>query len=179
MAEFFVGQVMMTGFGYAPKFFAQCNGGQLLVTQNQALYSLLGVTFGGNGQNTFNLPDLRGRTPIGAGFPSLDPRWQPSPYNRGAMEGLEQVVLTGDQNPPHTHTVVVTSDEATSPYLDGAMTLAVSDAAATVYGSASNLVPLGAGASSTMGAGVPHDNMQPFQVINFNIALSGIFPSRG
>lgn len=177
MSDFFLGQIMMTGFGYAPNQFAQSDGSLLLISQNSALYALLGNSYGGDGVRTFALPDLRGRTPAGA-FASADPAWQPSPYPLGTIAGVQQVALTPDQNPPHTHLVTATSDPGTSGYLEGAQVLAQTSGDATLYGSAQTLVPLAGAPSGMAGLGSAHDNMQPFQVINFNIATSGIFPSR-
>lgn len=177
MAEFYMGQVMMTGFGFAPKYFAQCSGAILPVSQNQALFSLLGTIYGGDGRVVFILPDLRGRTPAG-GFLSNDPDWQPAPYAMGLIAGVETVGLNGDENPQHTHVMAASSSNGTSGALDGNQLLAATSPG-TLYGAAAALVPQTSGPTSGAGAGQPHENMQPFQVINFNIALTGIYPSRG
>jgi len=177
MSNFYMGQIMMTGFGYAQRNFALCNGASLSVSQNQALFSLLGTTYGGDGIQTFALPDLRGRTPAG-GFNSVDGAWQPSPYPWGAIGGVETVSLTGDQNGPHTHGLTATTDVAVSPYVDGAQVFAQASGTGQLYGAAQALIPLSANPTSVAGSGAPHPNMQPYQVINFNIALSGIYPSR-
>ena len=179
MAEYFMGQIMMTGFGFAPKGFAQCSGGTLPISQNAALYSLLGITYGGDGTATFRLPDLRGRTPLGGGFPSQDARWQPPLTTLGSIGGTEQVTLTADQNAAHTHFVVATSDAGVGTRVDGPYVFAQTPSGQPLYGEPASLLPLSGGPSSTAGAGAPHDNMQPFQTINFNIALTGIYPSRG
>lgn len=178
MAEYFMGQVMMAGFGFAQRGFAQCNGGSMSVSQNAALFTLLGISYGGDGVTTFRLPDLRGRTPVGGGFPSLDAGWPATPYPLGGIGGVESVSLTGDQNGAHMHAVTATSDSGTINAPDGSQIFA-STGNATVYGPASALLPLAGGPTSTAGAGAPHENMQPFEVINFNIALTGIYPSRG
>lgn len=178
MAEFYMGQVMMTGFGYAPKYFAQCNGSMLTVAQNQALFSLLGTYYGGDGKTTFGLPDLRGCTPAGGGFGSVDPSWQPFPYPLGAIGGTQTVSLTPNQNGPHTHLVSATTAAGTESYVSGAQLLAQTAAPASIYGAAQALTPLGGGPTSAVGGGQPHDNMQPYQAINFNIAMVGIYPSR-
>lgn len=172
-----MGQVMMTGFPYAQKNFAQCNGAILSVSQNSALFSLLGIAYGGDGQVTFALPDLRGRTPIGGGFPSLDGGWQPPTTPLGAIGGVETVTLMPDQNGPHSHGLAATQDPATASFLEGDAVLAQTTNGATLYGMPTNLVPLGGGPSTMAGSGAPHSNMQPYAVINFNIALSGIYPS--
>jgi microcystin-dependent protein len=178
MSDYFMGQIMMTGFPFAPRSFAQCNGALLAISQNSALYSLLGTVYGGDGRTTFGLPDLRGRTPIGGGFSSADASWQPPTAPLGAIGGVETVALTPDQNGPHTHGFTATQEEAISGYLEGNQTLAQATNGATIYGAPTNLVPLSGGPSSIAGAGAPHANMQPFSVINFNIALSGYYPSR-
>ena len=178
MADFFMGQVMMTGFGFAPKYFAACNGATLSISQNAALYSLLGIVYGGDGVNSFMLPDLRGRTPVGGGFSSQNNSWQPPALALGAIGGVETVSLTSDQNPPHSHGVMATSAMGADPYAGGNQVLAQASSPGLLYGAAQNLTPLGGGPSSTAGSGAQHENMQPFSVINFNIALNGIYPSR-
>ena len=177
MSTVFLGQIMMTGFNYAQRGFARCDGAILSIAQNNALYALLGVTYGGDGVTTFKLPDLRGRTPVG-GFPSQNPSWQPAPYGMGQVGGVETVSLRADQNGPHTHAMMATTAEGVSPYLDGAQTLAQASAPGMLYGQPQNLIPLAGNPTSIAGGGQPHDNMQPFQVIIFNIALQGVFPSR-
>lgn len=180
MSEFFVGQIMMTGFGYAPKYFAQCNGQILAITQNQALYSLLGTTYGGDGRTTFVLPDLRSRTPTG-GFQSQDGGWQPPQTVLGQIAGTENVTLVQAEMPAHTHAVVVSSAAATNPTLRGSgLTLATAEPTTSMlYGTDGQLVPLNAQTCGTAGGNQPHPNLQPYTAINFNIALVGIFPSRG
>ena len=179
MSDYFMGQIMMTGFGFAQKNFAACNGATLSINQNAALYSLLGIVYGGNGSTTFMLPDLRGRTPIGGGFPSLNAGWQPPATPLGAIGGVETVSLTSDQNPTHSHGMIATSDMGGDPYPGGNQVLAQANSPGLLYGAAQNLTPLAGGPSATAGAGAPHENMQPFSVINFNIAMYGLYPSRG
>jgi microcystin-dependent protein len=183
MSEFFIGQIMMTGFPYAPRYFAQCNGQTLAIAQNQALFALLGTQFGGNGVNTFMLPDLRGRTPVGAGQ-STGGGWSPPPYPMAAMAGLENVTLDQSSMPTHLHGVNATDAAGTAslpstPSLYGTATLA-SGGNESIYAAAAGgtPTPLMATTMSTAGGSQPHSNMQPFRVVNFNIALSGVFPSR-
>src|SRR5579859_6633653 len=102
MSDYFLGQIMLTGFGFAPRGFALCNGQLMSISQNTALFSLLGTFYGGNGTTTFGLPDLRGRTPVGYGT-SVDGGWQPSPYNIGQPFGTEAVTLLQSQMPAHNH----------------------------------------------------------------------------
>lgn len=178
MSDYFMGQIMMTGFPFAQRGFAQCNGTILAIRQNNALFSLLGITYGGDGQVTFALPDLRGRTPAGGGFSSADGNWQPPDMPLGAVGGSETVTLAPEQNPRHFHGFAATSDPATASFPGGEEVLAQTTNGATLYGWPANLVPLGGGPSSFAGSGAPHPNMQPYSVINFNIALFGVFPSR-
>ena len=174
MSDVFLGQIMMTSFGFAPKGFALCNGQLLPLNQYQALYSLLGVRYGGDGRTSFALPNLQGTTPVGSG-PSVDPNWQPSPYVQGTVAGAPSVTLTTQQLPAHTHlaNATLTAGSARTP----ANTL-LGAAAAPTYATASNLVPLNPAMVDVTGGSQPHDNMQPYRAINFNIALTGIFPSR-
>jgi microcystin-dependent protein len=177
MTEVYVGQIMMTGFGFAPRSFASCNGQLLAISQNQALFALLGVQFGGNGSTNFALPNLQGQAPVGAGA-SVDPNWQPSPYVIGTVAGVESVTLLPTNLPTHTHLVGATTTPGTTTNPTNNIFAAASVSTEPVYGAATQLVPLYSGTLAMNGGGVAHQNMQPFRVINFNIALSGVFPSR-
>ena len=173
MSEPFLGQIITTGFGFAPRGYALCNGQLLPITQNTALYALLGLRYGGNGSQTFGLPDLRGRYPLGAG-PSTDPAWQPPALVQGVPQGVESVTLLESQIPPHTHMMGVTSAAAAN----GAPSNEIfATASANAYAADGSLTPLGGGSMTSAGA-LPHDNSQPSLVLSFSIALSGIFPSR-
>ncbi|SHL88076.1 tail fiber protein [Rhodanobacter sp. OK091] len=168
MAEFFIGQVMPTGFSFAPKGFALCNGQLLPISQNQALFALLGVQYGGNGTTNFMLPDLRGRTPIGYGGNN---------YPIGTVAGNENVTLTPQTLPTHNHVGNATTTAGTVRNPANGLYGAVASEA--LYGAASGpQVVLNAGTLSTTGNSQPHQNMQPYNVINFCIALTGFFPSR-
>jgi microcystin-dependent protein len=174
MSDFFVGQIMMTGFGYAQKNFAFCNGQTLAISQNQALFSLLGTSYGGNGVSTFQLPNLQGRAFYGAGN-SADGGWQPSPLPTGAVGGTETVTVTVPNLPIHTHLMGATTTAGGNPRsVDNTL---LGTAGHNIYGPP-NGVQLALGTLQYAGGGAAHANMQPFQVINFNIALYGIFPSR-
>jgi microcystin-dependent protein len=147
------------------------------INQNTALFSLLGTFYGGNGQTTFALPDLRGRTPSGAGT-SVDGGWQPSPYTIGQSLGSEAVTLGQSELPAHNHMVAasnqngVTRNPTNSVY--GAFTTE------SIYASAgSGLSPLNPAQLQNAGSSQPHSNIQPYLAVNFNIALNGIFPARG
>jgi microcystin-dependent protein len=166
MTEIFLGQVMPTAFNFAPRGFALCNGQLMAIAQNQALFSLLGTTYGGDGRTTFALPDLRGRTPIGMG-----------PANPiGQTGGEESVTLTTNEMPAHTHGFNGTTANGTTRNPSNGL---LGTTAVNLY--AHNdvaQVPLAAQTVAASGNSQPHENMQPFRVINYCIALSGIFPSR-
>lgn len=180
MSDFFIGQVMMTGFNFAPKFWAQCNGQLLPINQNQALFSLLGTQFGGNGTTNFALPDLRGRSPVGYAS-SVDPAWQPPGVQMGQAGGVENVTLQSSNLPAHTHTMAASS-AAGDNRLPANRLLATSTSSATaanLYASSNGaLVTMNPQSVATAGGNQPHPNLQPYTAINFCIALSGIFPSR-
>ncbi len=168
-AQPFVGQIMPVGFNFAPRGWALCNGQLLPIAQNQALFSLLGTTYGGNGQSTFALPDLQARIPIHQGQgPGLSYR------NLGQQGGTDSVTLTAANLPSHTHTAVGAAQLGTSP--------SPSDNGwAQVRGrtyAASADTDMAPDALSPVGGGQPHSNTPPYTVLNFVIALQGIFPPR-
>lgn len=180
MTEFFMGQIMMAGFNFAPKYFAQCNGQLLPINQNQALFSLLGTQFGGNGTTNFALPDLRSRTPIGYAS-SVDPSWQPPSVQIGQASGVENVTLLSTNLPAHTHTVNASTTAGDNRNPSGrvfATSTNTSNALSVYAPSSGALVPLNPQTLTPSGGNQPHPNLQPYSVINFCIALSGIFPSR-
>jgi microcystin-dependent protein len=173
MAEYYVGQIMLTGFGFAQKNFAQCNGQLLSIPQNQALFALLGTYYGGNGTTNFQLPDLRGRAPVGA----------LRNYPIGLSGGVENVTLTLDQLSTHSHLFDATTQSGGTTNSAGALYCAAttsSGAPLPIYAdpSTGNLVPLNAQEVSQVGGNRPHSNIQPVLAINFNIAMSGSWPSR-
>ncbi|MCF7221534.1 phage tail protein [Marilutibacter chinensis] len=181
MSEFFIGQIMMAGFNFAPKYFAQCNGQLLPISQNQALFSLLGTQFGGNGTTNFALPDMRSRTPVGYAD-SVDPSWQPPPVQMGEAAGSENVTLLANNLPAHTHTVNASTSDGDNRIPSNRMfatSINASGPALPLYGPSSGpLVTLNPQSVATAGGNQPHPNLQPYNTINFCIALSGIFPSR-
>ncbi len=171
MADPFISEIRMFSFPFAPKWWAQCNGQLLPIAQNQALFSLLGTIYGGNGTTTFALPDLRGRAPMSFGNGAV----------QGEAAGVENVTLLSTQLPMHTHQAVGATDaQNTRNYNDAVFTAATNTATqqpSNLYGPANALVPLGAVVATT-GGSQPHDNMQPSLVVNFCIATVGVFPSR-
>ena len=179
MSNYYMGQIMMTGFGFAPKFFAGCNGALVGITQNQALFSLLGTQFGGDGRSTFALPDLRSRVPAGAGS-SADSGWNPPAYPIGTIAGVESVSLLEANIPAHSHLASMSSAAAASGAPQAGGTIGTPAVANKLYASAgSGTVPMAFEMIGPAGSSAPHSNLQPLQSINFNISTSGIFPSRG
>ena len=164
MAEPFLAEIRMVGFNFAPRGFALCDGQILPINQNQSLFTLLGTTYGGDGETSFALPDLRGRTPLHFG----------SGFTQGSRAGQDQIELTVAQIPPHSH-LRGTGDRGTSnrPPV-GALASRLRRAPLT-YATPGSFVRNGA---LPAGAGRSHVNMQPYLVINFCIALQGLFPSR-
>jgi len=167
MAEPFIGEVRMTGFNFAPQGWALCQGQLLDISQNTALFSILGTTYGGDGITNFALPDLRGRVPAHPG-PSLV-------TNLGQAGGLESVVLTTDQIPAHNHLMgSVNQAMATAP--TGNVFAGKPRRGMDVYAAPPANVAINS--NDIVGGSLPHDNLQPYLVVNFVIALQGIFPSR-
>lgn len=180
MSDYFLGQILMTGFNFAPNNFAQCNGQFLPINQNQALFSLLGTQYGGNGTTNFKLPDLRSRTPIGAGL-SADPHWEPTSVQIGEVGGSENVTLLTSNLPPHLHAVNASTSDGDNRIPVGRVyaTSTNNSPAVALYASTSGAtVAMNPQSVSNAGSTQPHANLQPYEVINFCIALNGIFPSR-
>jgi microcystin-dependent protein len=169
MSEPFLGMIIIVPYTFAPRGWAFCAGQIMSISQNTALFSLLGTTFGGNGQTTFGIPDLRGRVPIGAGQgPGL------SNYDLGEVAGVESVTLTSQQVAPHIHPVNASSNDPTSNRAAGACL-----ASANIYdANPDGRTIMNANAIGPNSGGQPHENRQPFLVLNYCIALEGIYPSR-
>jgi microcystin-dependent protein len=167
--EPFLGQIQLFGFGWAPKGWALCNGQLLSISANTALFSLLGTTYGGNGQTTFALPDLRGRVPLGQGQgPGL------SPYDLGEVGGVEAVTLSAAEVGRHNHGVQGSATGASkSP--SGAVP-AYNDASPS-YG-APDGTAMDPNMTQPNNGGQPHENRQPYLGACYCIAVEGIYPSR-
>lgn len=186
--EPFVGEIRMFSWDWAPHGFALCNGATLQISQNQALAALLGNTYGGDRIKTFNLPDLRGRTPI---MPGVDPNISHT-YALGEKGGADAVTLAPNQAPLHTHGVGADTDPGDTatpglPSQKGAYVFATVGQRGTTpmtsiyYTPAPTTpatIPLQSGTVSTSGGSMPHSNMQPYIVTNFCIATVGIWPPR-
>lgn len=170
--EPFVGEIRAFGFGIIPRGWALCDGSTLPIQQNAALFSLLGTTYGGDGVRTFQIPDLRGRTSVGQG------RGQDGQdYPLGRVAGQENVALTVDQIPPHIHQLSCASATGTSNDAAGALP-ASSPTTTSAYAALPVTGAMAANALAPAGASAAHNNMQPSLVVNYCIALIGIFPTR-
>jgi len=168
MAEPFLSETRIMSFNFAPKGWALCNGQFLPINQNQALFSLLGTTFGGDGRVNFALPDLRGRIPIHFG----------NGHTLGEKAGEKAHTLTINELPTHKHFLKSTTD-AVSTNIPATGSVLGETAPNQVYnGSGQNLVAMNPSSVSNNGGSQPHLNMQPYLVLNFCIALQGIFPSQ-
>jgi microcystin-dependent protein len=164
MSEPFLTEIKIVSFNYAPRGWALCNGQLLPINQNQPLFALLGTTYGGNGQTNFALPDLRGLVPIHMG----------NGHTLGEEAGSTSVTLIQSQMPQHLHFAQGSANGGDTPTAIGNMLAS----ALNVYRQADNLVTLSPDSVSNVGGSQPHNNMMPYLVLNFIIALQGIFPSR-
>lgn len=164
MSEPFLSEIKITSFGFPPKGWALCNGQLLPINQNQALFSLLGTTYGGDGRVNFGLPNLQGRTPLHMG----------NGVGLGEMGGEQAHTLNVNELPAHTHDANATTAVGNSPIAAGNFI----GEADNLYGPAQDLTSLVPTTVSVAGGSQAHLNMQPFLVLNFCIALQGIFPSQ-
>jgi microcystin-dependent protein len=169
--QVFLGSMVLVPYNFAPKGYALCQGQLMAISQNTALFSLLGTQFGGNGTSTFGLPNLQGSVPVGKGQgPGL------SDYSMGEITGTPNVTLLTSEVPPHNHAM---NSEKT-----GGQASPVNNAIGTLVGQTvfsdqtAPLTPLNAGVLPAAGNSQPHNNMMPYQGLNWVIALEGIFPPR-
>jgi len=173
MAEPFLGQIITVGFNFAPRGFAFCSGTSMSIANNDALFSLLGTTYGGDGVTTFNLPDLRGRAAISQGTgPGLTSRVL------GEMSGQTEHTLTTTEMAGHSHMVLATEANATSGVPTDSFYALDTAISATIYSTAPPNTTMNGQMLTPAGGSQPHENMQPFLVINFCIALEGIYPTQ-
>ncbi len=171
MSDPYIGQIMLFAGNFAPYNYAFCDGSLVSIASNDTLYSLIGTTYGGDGVSTFGLPDLRGRVPIHMGVNQSNGQV----YSEGQLGGTENVTLTSNQLPVHTHALSAAVADGTqgspaSAYLAGGGSI-------SRYASAAPATAMSPQSISPSGA-LPHDNMQPFLAISFVIALYGIYPAR-
>jgi len=164
MSTPYLSEIRIMSFNYAPKGWAQCNGQLLPINQNQALFSLLGTTYGGNGQTTFALPDLRGNVPIHTG----------NGHTLGETAGTTSVTLTQQTMAQHLHFLQGSTTNGDVAFANNTLLAP----ALNLYGPPSNLTTLDPSSVSNVGGSQAHNNMMPYLVLNFCIALQGIFPSR-
>ena len=182
MTDQFVAEIRVFGFNFAPTGWAQCNGQILPISQNTALFSLLGTTYGGNGQTTFALPNLTGNIPLHVG------RNQPGPglsvYDLGQMSGSQTVTLVPTELPSHTHTPMVSTTTATVTASSGNQMARAfkgniqSSSSGLFYSPNAPNTTMAPQAIGLQGGGLPHNNMMPTLVLNYCIALQGVFPAR-
>lgn len=168
MSEPYLAEIRMTGFSFPPKGWAMCNGQLLPINQNQALFALLGTTYGGNGVTTFALPDMRGRVPAHAA----------AGFDLGQQGGEAAHTLTVNEMPAHTHSLGISTAVSHQADPTGRVLGNVEAGAVNYYAPLDGSATLAPSTVSNSGAGQPHENMQPYLTINFIIALQGIFPSQ-
>ena len=177
MAEQFLGEIRIVAFNFAPSGWALCNGQTLAINQNQALFALLGTTFGGNGVTNFMLPNLQGNVVLGAG---TSPE-SGTTFGVGEVAGEGAHTLSLAETPPHTHAVNAASGSgsSTAPVAGSAFAADGSAHPTKTFGSAATPGPaMAANLIQNGGSSQPHENHMPFLVLNFAIAMTGIFPSR-
>jgi microcystin-dependent protein len=166
VADPYIGEIRMFGGSFAPVGWAFCDGQLLPISENDALFTLIGTTYGGDGQETFALPDIQGRVPVHQG----------NGFVLGQKAGVESATLTGAQLPIHTHAFLASQNPGTTTNPPSNVLAAIPSGSAYIQDSAS--VELAQQALMTVGGSQPHDNMQPFLTISFIIALEGIFPQQ-
>lgn len=164
----YIGEIKLLPWNWAPRGWALCNGALLAINQNTALFSLLGTIYGGNGTTTFALPDLRGRVAMNFG----------PAYSQGVAGGAETVTLTDAQIANHNHALMAATDAGTAIKPDGNVLATVGGGIAHYSADDTTLVAINSTSVEPAGGGEGHQNMQPFLVLNYCIALVGIYPSR-
>ncbi len=163
----FVGEIRMFGGNFAPAGWAFCDGQPVPIAENETLFTLIGTTYGGNGETTFNLPDLRGRLPVHQG----------NGFVLASKGGVEEVTLTTQQIPIHTHPLVASKNNATASNAAGNVLAQTPTYTPYVSGFPPG-TPMAANAVAPTGGSQPHDNLQPYLCISFIISLFGVFPSQ-
>jgi microcystin-dependent protein len=172
MSQPYVGEIRMFGGSFAPAGWAMCAGQLLPISENETLFQLIGTTYGGDGEQTFGIPDLQGRVPIHFGQgPGITQN-----YQIGEKAGSEQVTISVNQLPTHNHGWLASNDPSNS--LLPASNVVSTPLNITPYFSGAASVPLNANSLQPVGGSQPHDNMIPFLVVTFIISLFGIFPSQ-
>lgn len=173
MSDQFVAEIRIFPFNFPPTGWAFCDGQLMPISQNTALFALLGTYYGGDGKSTFALPDLQGSAPMQSGQgQGLSERFQ------GEMSGVESITLLVSEIPVHTHTMRASIEPGDNRQPTPNMALAVSTGAFAYVSGSPTLTPMAPQALPPAGGGLPHNNMQPYLTLNFCIALQGIFPQR-
>jgi microcystin-dependent protein len=171
MSQPFVGEIRMFGGSFAPAGWAFCSGQLLPIAENDMLFTLIGTTYGGDGQTTFALPDLQSRVPMhagtGAGLQT---------YTLGQTGGVESVTLTTNQIPGHTHPMMASGDPASTANVSG--NVIATPASATPFSINNANLPLNAASITPVGGSQPHENIQPYLCVSFILSLFGTFPSQ-
>jgi microcystin-dependent protein len=174
MGEPFVGEIRMFAGNFAPAGWAFCNGATLPIAENDTLFTLIGTTYGGDGQETFNLPDLQGRVPVHQGQgPGISQN-----YTIGEKAGVESVTLTVQQIPIHSHAMLASAANGQQPQPTNGF-LAQTNPGFPYVAASQPVTALNAGSIGPIGGSQPHDNMAPYLTINFIISLFGVFPAQG
>jgi len=170
MAQPYIGEIRMFGGNFAPQGWAFCDGSTLAISENDSLFTLIGTTYGGDGQTTFNLPDLRGRLPVHQGTHAG------ATFTLGEAGGVESVTLTVQQLPAHTHTFIGTTNQAgtTNPPTN----IVGQNPGNSIYIEDQATVGLAPASLLPDGGSQPHDNFQPYLCVSFIISLFGIFPTQ-
>ena len=168
MAQPYVGEIRIFAGNFAPAGWQFCEGQLLPISENEVLFNLIGTTYGGDGQSTFALPDLRGRVPIhmGGGF------------TLAQSGGVETVTLTAAQIPAHSHPLLATSNFAGTPAVQNNVAAAANVVNVSAYGTDAPTTPVSPASVSSVGGSQPHNNFQPYLCVDFIISLFGIFPSQ-
>lgn len=169
MSSPYIGEIRMFGGNFAPAGWAFCDGQLMPISENETLFNLIGTTYGGDGQETFGLPNLCGRLPMHAGTGPDGVN-----YQLAESAGVEQVTLSVPQIPNHTHPLMISSDQATTPNASGNVLAA--PLTATPFFAGTPGVPLAPQSILPVGGSQPHENMQPYLCVSFIISLFGIFP---
>ena len=168
MAQPYVGEIRMFAGNFAPAGWMFCEGQLLPISENETLFNLIGTTYGGDGQSTFALPDLRGRLPVHVG----------NGFVLAETGGVETVTLTVQQIPAHSHAFLATTNQATDAAATGKVPGSSASATASPYGTDNPKTALAPGSIGSTGGSQPHDNFQPYLCVDFIISLFGIFPSQ-
>jgi microcystin-dependent protein len=174
VAQPYVGEIRMFAGNFAPSGWASCDGQQMPISENDTLFQLIGTTYGGDGESTFNLPNLQSRVPVHWGNSTTG-----RTYQLGEMAGAEQVTVTTQQMPLHTHPLLGSATAANAAQAaDNAFATIPLSAGQFAYGTVTPILPIDPSSITPAGGNQAHDNMQPFNVLQYIISLYGLFPSQ-